>query len=422
MKAVVTILLAAALLAAAPASLRAQGLLGIGPKSDYRENIPLTLNVTTLGGYDSIRYSSPGSADVDSAFIEGGLGLVYAQSDRITKITTGADFSTIYYFDDVGLDKQTYYNARGTFNIQHQFSRRFSLSDNFYAAYEIEPDFNIGVSNARRSGQYFYGYNNFAVSYAWSDRVASTTGYNVSGIKYQERSVGQFEDRISHVLSQQISYKLSRRTSLTAEYRFEKATYNNFPASATAADCELCVGASLAPGSTTKLIRPDYTAHYLLVGVDQAWSPTLNASARVGVEFYDSDRINDTAPYLEAAINYALSRRSTLRWYHQLGYDGSQLGDFDARYSYRTGVVASHQFSERLTGNAGIHYVYSDYKASDTAPSANENELNASLGVSYKITKNLAVQANYAFTTISSDIAFNEYDRHYTTVGLNASF
>ena len=44
------------------------------------------------------------------------------------------------------------------------------------------------------------------------------------------------------------------------------------------------------------------------------------------------------------------------------------------------------------------------------------------VGLSYKITRKLALQASYSFTTISSDISFNDYDRHYTTVGLNASF
>ena len=42
--------------------------------------------------------------------------------------------------------------------------------------------------------------------------------------------------------------------------------------------------------------------------------------------------------------------------------------------------------------------------------------------MSYKLWKSLALQATYSYTTISSDISFNEFDRHYTTVGLNASF
>ncbi|MCE9518486.1 MAG: outer membrane beta-barrel protein [Verrucomicrobia bacterium] len=398
MKAVVA-LLGVFLLTALP--LRGQGLLGIGQKSDYKENVPFKINATAISGYDHINYADPGNTDVNSPFAGAGLGFIFAKSDRITEITTGGDFDALYYFDKGPGNSSTYYNARANFNIQHAVSRRLTVSDNLYAAYEIEPDFNIGVSNAIPSGQYFYGYNNFAVSYAWTERFATTATYTFSGIKYQDDNLAQFENRLTNIGALQFSYKLNRRTSLTAEYRFEKDTY---------------------PDSPNNQVNPDYTAHYLLVGVDQAWSPTLAASARVGAEFYDSERTQNTAPYLEASLNLALSRHSSLRWYNQLGYNGSQVGAFDARYSYSTGVIANYQFSEKFTGNIGLGYVYSNYEASDTVPGANENQFYGSLGMNYKFNRNLSMQASYSFTTINSDISFNEYDRHYTTVGLNASF
>jgi hypothetical protein len=398
MKAVL-LLLGALLMVATPLS--GQGLLGIGKTSDYKENIPLKFNASALSGYDRTNYSDPSNPDINSPFVGAGVGFVYAKSDRITEITTGGDFDALYYTNKGPDDKNTFYNARATFNIQHAISRRLTLSDNIYAAYEIEPDFIIGVANAVPSGQYFYGYNNFAVSYAWSERCATTAAYTISGIKYQDQSLSQSEDRVTNIVSLQFSYKLRRTTALTAEYRFEVDNY---------------------PKSPSNQVSPDYTAHYLLVGVDQAWSPTLSASARAGAEFYDSDRTQNVAPYLEASLNQALSRHSSLRWYNQLGYNGSQVGDFDARYSFTSGLVANYQFTEKLTGNAGLGYVYSSYKASDTVPGANENQIYASLGVNYKITRKIAVEASYSFTTISSDISFNDYDRHYTSVGLNASF
>ncbi len=395
----VAVLLGALLMVAIP--LRGQGLLGIGKTSDYRENIPLKFSANALSGYDYTNYADPSTTDINSPFVGAGVGFIFAKSDHITEITTGGNFDALYYTDKGPDDKNTFYNARATFNIQHAVSRRLSLSDNLYAAYEIEPNFIIGASSAIPSGQYFYGYNNFAVSYAWSERCATTAAYTISGISYQDHDLAQTENRLTNIVSLQVSYKLSRTTALTAEYRYERDTYPN------------------SPGNQ---VSPDYTAHYLLVGVDQAWSPTLAASARVGAEYYESDRTQNVAPYLEASLNQALSRHSSLRWYNQLGYNGSQVGAFDARYSFTTGLVANYQFNEKLSGNAGLGYVYSNYKASDIVPGATENQIYASLGVNYKITRKIAVEASYSFTTISSDIAFNEYDRHYTTVGLNASF
>jgi hypothetical protein len=401
MKAVVIIL---GVLTAASA-VHGQGLLAIGQKSDYKENVPLTLNVTALGGYDHIDYkdATSGHPNVSSYFVEGGLALNYAQNDRVTKFTSGAQFSTIHYSDPVENGKQTFYNARLDLGLQHAFSRRLTVSDNLYAAYEIEPNYSIGISDARRSGQYFYGYNNFAVSYAWSERFATTSSYTFSGIKYQDDTYGRLENRMIHTFAQQFAYKISRTTALTAEYRYEVANYTDYP------------GGSGLP-------KPDYRSHYLLAGVDQAWSPTLTGSARVGAQIYESDRTNKTSPYVEASLNYALSRKSNLRWYNQLGFDGSQLGNYDARYAFHTGVTLTNQITEKLAVNAGVNYVHSDYRGNSTVSSAKEDEFNASLGVSYKLWKNLSLQANYSFTTISSDITLNEFDRHYTTVGLNASF
>ncbi len=382
-----------------------QGLLSLGQRTDYKENIPLTVNVTAGGGYDHTTYGGPSSSadNVDSAFMQGGIGLSHASSNHVTKTVLGADFSAIHYLDDNQNGKQTYYNARVSFDLEHSFSRRLSVKNSFYLAYEIEPDYSIGATSGRRAGQYLYGYDNFSVSYAWSERFAATTGYTVTGIHYKDEDQAEREDRWSQIVSEQLSYNLNRNTTLAAEYRFEYTNYTK-------------------NNGSNGLASPDYKAHYLLVGVDQAWSPKLNSSVRAGAEIFESDRVSQTSPYLEGSLTYGLSRTSSLRWYNQLGYDGSDLGDYNARYAYHTGIVASQKITEKLTGNAGIHYVHSSYKGNDVTPSTTDNEINASVGMNYKIWKNLSVDANYSYTTIASDISSREYDRHYTTLGVNASF
>ncbi len=403
MKAVVSTIGATLLLVSVSA--QGQGLLSIGQRTDYKENIPLAVNITAGGGYDHTTYGSSAiNADnVDSGFIQGGVGLSHASSNHVTKTVLGADFSAIHYLDDSRNGAQTYYNARVSFDVEHAFSRRLAVKNNFYFAYEIEPDYSIGATSGRRAGQYMYGYDNFSVSYAWSERFASTTGYTVTGIHYKDDDQAAMEDRWSQIVSEQISYKLNRNTSLAAEYRFEYTNYTK-------------------NNGSNGLGSPDFKAHYLLVGVDQAWSPKLSSSVRAGAEIYDSDRTSQTSPYLEASLNYGLSRTSSLRWYNQLGYDGSNIGDYNARYVFHTGIIASQKITEKLTGNAGIHYVHSNYKGNDVNPSTTDNEINASVGMNYRLWKNLSVDANYSYTTIASDISSREYDRHYTTLGVNASF
>jgi hypothetical protein len=393
------VIYAAVLMASAQAP--GQGLMTIGQHSDFHEATPLTFNVFGGAGYDRID-AGGNTQDVDSFFLYGGVGLLYGNDDRVTQWNVGADVGTVYYLDDTGRDDDTDYNARLSFNIAHAINRRLSVSDNLYFTYETEPDFGIGASTGRLAGQYVYGFNNFAVSYAWSERIATTTGYTVEGIRYtDDNAVGEFEDRMSHTFSQQISYALTRTTKLVGEYRYRITDYRHTP-----------------PGE----INPDYTSHYLLAGVDQAWSERTNFSLRAGAEIYESDRSDETAPYVEASLTYAISHATTARFYAMAGFDASELNSFDSRYSYRAGIVADHQFTARLAGNAGLHYIHSDFDGNATVDSGSQDEINTSVGLTYNFWNNLSLDANYSFTTISSDTEFSDYDRHRVSLGLNATF
>jgi hypothetical protein len=181
-----------------------------------------------------------------------GVGLLYGNDDRVTQWNIGADFGTVYYLDDAGRQDDYDYNARVSFNITHQVSRRLSVTDNLYFTYETEPDYGIGASSGRQAGQYVYGYNNIAVAYAWSQRISTTSAYVVEAIRYtDDDTVGEFEDRTSHTFSQQLIYALSRTTNLVGEYRYRITDFRSTPEGE---------------------INPDYTSHYILAGVDQAWS------------------------------------------------------------------------------------------------------------------------------------------------------
>jgi hypothetical protein len=399
MKSYLFLLLAGAALLTRPA--HGQGLMAIGQRADYEDSVPLTFIVGAGGGYDRVDYSGTDLGDYDSWFVNGAVGLLYAKNDPTTPWDVGADFGVIQYLDDTNRGEDLYYRARVSFNIKHEFSRRLWVQDNAYFTYDAEPDFGVGASTGRRSGQYVYGYNKLSVGYAWSERVATTTSHTVEGIKYTDSDeLGDIEDRLTNIFAQEVSYALSRRTKLVGEYRFRITQYDSSPAG---------------------LPSPDYTSHYLLAGVDNAWSERLSSSLRVGAEIYESDRTSETAPYAEGSLTYALSRRTVARFYAQVGFDAAELGDYNSRYSYRTGVTATHHFTEKLSGTAGLHYVHSEYEGG-LSGDASEDEIDAALGLSYNFWNNLSLDAGYTFTTISSDTDFGDYDRHRVNVGLNATF
>ncbi|MFN0080318.1 MAG: outer membrane beta-barrel protein [Prosthecobacter sp.] len=393
------LLLAAALLG--PAALRGQGLVAIQNYSaDFKTEQPLTFSFTGQTGYDFLNYkvNSPLVQDIESWYVQGGVGAAYTHPDRTTPWSFNLDTSVIHYIDGVPRFGGTFYNARAAFNFEHRFSERLKVSNNFYLTYGVDPSsaFGYGASTTLWNGQYLYGFNNFNVSYAWTPRLSTTTSYTIDGIGYQDDLVADPEDRYTHLFAHQFAYAISKRTSLTAEYRYRMATY------ATQAD-------------------KNYTSHFALLGVDHAWSERMSGSVRGGAEFYDSERVSKAAPYAEAALNYAVAKQTMVRWFAALGFNGAELAAFNSRYGLNTGVQVNHNFTKRLSANAGASYALSQFD-NGTGADATEHSALISAGIGYQLLENLNLNANYSYSTLQATDALREFDRHRVSLGATASF
>ena len=385
-----------ALLIAGSGSLKAQGLLSLKNRGDFKDPAPVTYSAGMGVGYDTLNYKSSQAGDIDSAFLQGSLGATFHHKDQISPWNLGLDFGSIYYLDDTNRSSSTDYSARVVFDVAHAISERLKLVDNFYLTYEVEPNFGIGASTASRNGQYFYGYNNFAVSYAWSERFSTTSSYTVDGIKYEDSDIGDAEDRMSHLLSQQFSWAWTKTLKLVGEYRFRTVSYRR-------ADS-------------------DFTSHFVLAGVDKAWSERTTGSFRGGAEFYSSKRTDKTAPYAEVSINHATSEKSSVQLFASAGFDGSELGSYDSRYSYRVGANGNYQVTKRLSLNSGLNYAYSVFDGSGSNADVHEHELSANAGLGYRLWDNVTMDANYSYTILASDDNQRDYDRNRISLGINASF
>lgn len=394
-----SLLLAGIILLLGCASAAAQGLLAIQRSADFRRDQPVTWSVGVNGGYDMLNYkqSSEFFPDIESYFMQGGAGVTYTKADRRTPWSIALDGGVLHYLDDAPRNDDTFYAARAAFNIAHEISQRLKISNNFYAAYEVEPNTAIGATTTLWNGQYFYGYENFNVSYAWSRRVTTTTSYTIDGIFYDDAFISASEDRLSHIIAQQFAYALSPRTQLVAEYRYRNVNFKNRS-------------------------DVDFQSHYALAGVDHAWSQRLTTSVRGGAEFFSSERTDQVAPYGEFALDYFVDRQTSIRWFSAIGFDATELQQFDSRYSFRTGLNANHQVDRRLGLNGGVSYVYSDFDGGDIIPSVTENSIFLSAGLSYLLFSNVSLNANYTYTILSSDDPFREFDRNRVALGMSASF
>jgi hypothetical protein len=385
------------LLTAIPAS--AQGLLAVQRAADFSVGQPVTWSAGVGGGYDNLDYKADSEfyPDIESYFVQGAIGATYVKADRITPWSFSLDGGVLHYLDDAPRNDDTFYSARAAFNISHEISQRLKISNNLYGTYEVEPNTAMGASTTLWNGQYFYGYENFNLSYAWSRRVTSTTSYTFDTIQYQDDFVSASEDRLSHLIAQQLSYSLTPRTQLVGEYRYRMVNYQNRS-------------------------DVDYRSHYILAGVDYAWSQRTSTSLRAGVEMFSSDRSDKTAPYGEFALDYSLDRKTTVRWFSALGFDGTELQSYDSRYSLRTGINANHQLDRRLSLNGGLSYVYSEFDGGEISPSVTENSILVSAGLSYLIWSNISLNANYSYTLLESDDITREFDRNRVSLGMSATF
>ncbi len=387
--------LAATVLAGVHAA-SAQGILSLQNNSDFREQKPMSFSIGVGGGYDDMQQKGSSQSSIESGFLQGSLGATFSDHDKITPWDLGLDLGILDYLHHTSGVADQDYTGRVVFNISHQVNQRLTIKDNFYATYETEPNFGIGATTSGRNGQYFYGYNNFAVSYAWSDRFSTTTSYTVDGIKYQESLIAHLEDRLSHLFAQQFSWSSSPTLKLVGEYRFGMVNYNNSSA--------------------------NYMTHYALAGIDKAWSSRTTASVRAGAEFYESDRGNSTAPYFEASLSHSVTKKTTLTLYSTVGYDPSELDNFQSRYSYRVGASAAHRLTDRLTLNGDINYVYSTFNGVGSSSNVMEHDFSISAGVGYRFYDNISLNANYSYSIVSSDDITREYDRNRVSLGVNATF
>lgn len=382
MKQKLSLITLAALLAAASQA-NAQGLLSIGNfrEMDFDRQVPLTWTLGAQVGWDS-NVNLSDNNEQDSGYLSAVLGMNYTKFDRRQALDVSLDYSPLYYFDAPAGQDDYQHNARLSIDFRRRINPRMTLTNSFYIAYEVEPNYGIGATVARRTQPYLYGYNSTALAYTWTRRFSTVTSYTITGVDYD----GVGNDYLTHIFSNEFRYALSRTTTLAASYRFAKAEFD-FSAS-------------------------DYDSHYLLAGVDHRFDPRLTGSFRAGVEF----RGDTTDPYVESALTYRVARMTDLRWYTQYGLQSNGSSEDT---TFRTGLTASHRFDKRLVGTGGVHYISEDVDAGFFGGQFDQDILALSVGFEYALFNNVSLNGGYSFTTSMSD---QEYDRHMVQVGFASRF
>jgi len=168
----------------------------------------------------------------------------------------------------------------------------------------------------------------------------------------------------------------------------------------------------------------DSQSHYFIGGVDYTISPDMKGSVAAGAERRSFERYADQwQPYANASIQAQWLDRTYLRMGARLGFEDAEIGAFQDRYSFRTGLAVGQELSDRMTASLGFFYLHSDFDAAGQGVKAYADDaLMLQLNLNYALRENMNLYLGYDFTTYNSGDPLRNYDRHRVRLGLNSSF
>lgn len=390
-------------------SASAQGLYYTG--DDAQESIPLKWVVGGSVVYDD--NVSPGFGNKEDSFgISPYVGLSFVSITPQTTIDLYARLGLVYYFDaPAGMDEVNSESRLG-FNLTHRFNERLRFSSRNFIAYELEPDYSYGYASSRQTGEYFYWQTDNSIGYRWNERLATYTGFSLTGSDYD----GDINDRFTWQLYNQLRYQLSPQTVLTLDYRYAETTNPN------------------------SSLFSDTTDQYILVGAEQRFSPNTIGIIRAGLQIHDVDGGEiDYGPYLELAVNSQINQQFSVRGFARYGienYDSiryipslTSFAQFDSRDTFRLGLSNEYAFSPTFSIFSGLDYIPAQFNegrlvngVAGNVGDFSEDVINAYIGASMKLTDYLTATAAYNFTYQDSDFANQTYHRNRISVGVSAEF
>jgi len=392
------------------------GLYYVG--SEAQESLPLKWVVGLNMSYDdNVTPTAPvGAGQGDSAFsLNPYAGVSFVNMTPQSTLDVYARLGAIFYLDSptaLGAD-DIFPQVRAGVNWTHRFSERLRFSSRNFVAYELEPDYSFGYATTRQLDAYLYWQTDNAIGYRWTERLASYSGIQLTGLDYD--NAVQNSDRFTVTLYHQFRYQLSPQSVLTAEYRYADITANG--------------------------LAPDTQSHYILVGLEHRFSPNTILVTRAGAQFNESSAVNGSngsSPYFEMALRSRVNEAFSIRAFARYGvefYDtvrsiGASSYNFDERTTLRIGVSGEYVISPMLSLFSGIDYIPASFDEGRrvsgagalTVSGLEEDVFNAYLGLSVKFTEYLYGTLTYNYTDSSSDFAGLSYDRNRITLGIRAEF
>jgi hypothetical protein len=348
--------------------------------------IPVQITAGVETGYDD--NATVSSSPQASWFTQENVVLTYDRPGGVTEFFL-LGIGRFSQFFDVSGQNETAGNV--TMALTHNFSTRLSFYASIYGAYQTEPNFQSDVGPENVKAAYFYTSDILALTYYLLPRLSTITSFTFERIKYDQSSIGSFQDRVQNTFSEQLQYSLTRRTNLIGDYRYEVINYDTAPT--------------------------DSTTNYVLVGFDHRLTEHLSIHALGGEAFRSIENAGSRAdPYVETSLGYTSSNHS-LNWTTSYGFESPNSQGVEIRKTLRTGLALKYGLTSRLNSTFGVYYHNDDNEGTGT-----QNSVDLSFALRYLIDKHLTFGLTYEHTTQGSLGSTAGYSRNRYYAGLTYTY
>ncbi len=281
--------------------------------------------------------------------------------------------------------------------LSHNFSTRLSFYTSIYASYQNEPNFqsNVGPENVRAN--FFDTVDIFSLTYRLSTRFTLVTSYTFERVKYDQSSIGDFQNRIDSTFNEKLVFNLTSRTGLVGEYRYETITYDTAPT--------------------------DSTTHFLIAGINHNLTEHFIVHLRAGESFRSLENEGDSAlPYFESSVDYVSSNHS-LNWVTSYGYESPTAGGTTTTKTLRTGLNLNYNLTSRLSANTGVYYHHDENQGgTGNSSTGTQDSLDLNLGLRYTLNKHFTLHLDYNHTTQGSMGSIPGYSRNRYFAGVTYTY
>jgi hypothetical protein len=316
-----------------------------------------------------------------------------------------ANRRTLFTFD-LGGGLDYYWNRPGkkqdyTGNLSMIYLRKLTGRAQFTAtvnaSYQSQPDFSQpNQPTSSNVGSYLTANAKADLSYRLTPRFSTVTSVSYNAVQYAE-STQSADNYATTTFGLELRYLFSPRLTLLGEVRYSSDSHDN--------------NAAL-----------DTTSYYALIGGELSLSRRFTVSLRVGEvvqEFSDSGS-RDSAPYLEASLNYRITQQTILAWNARYGYE--EAGAPNTRdLVARTGVQLTQIFTPRFQGVLSLNLLRtsltSTVDVADVVPAAsNDGTATSSTSTnSTASTKTHSVTTETVQDTVDASLGFYyTLDRHWS--------